>query len=156
MDQDIEEELGRQVEVEVGQADSAGGAAPDLSVASARPAAPARSSKPRKCCGPNLERHQKHEARMAMKLQQKHLRDDDGAASLRIKPGAKISEKQWARLDDTLRERVVKAGGLPPYKVERKKKQRAKQQGQLQGQRQGQGGGARPQEVLPGAAPVAC
>jgi hypothetical protein len=75
-----------------------------------------------------VDRQQRHEAKMAMKLEQKHNRDGNGACSLRIKPGAKISAKQWARLDDRLREKVVKAGGIPPYKVGKKKKARAKQQ----------------------------
>jgi hypothetical protein len=65
-----------------------------------------------------------HDARMQMKLEQKLLRDGNGAASLRIKPGAKISEKQWARLDDRLREKVVKSGGMPPYKVAAAKKKK--------------------------------
>ena len=63
---------------------------------------------------------------VAHRQYEKTLRAALAQASLRAKPGAKISEKRWARLDDTLREKAVKAGALPPYRVERQKKQRAK------------------------------
>ena len=38
-----------------------------------------------------------------------------------------ISPKQWARMDDQLREQAIKAGALPPYKVEKLKKAKARQ-----------------------------
>ena len=82
-----------------------------------------QSTKTRKKKQPK-SKQQLHKEKMNMKLEQKQLREGNGAASLRIKPGAKISAKQWARLDDRLRETAVKAGALPPYKVDKRKKKR--------------------------------
>ena len=76
------------------------------------------------------------EAQRAMKLSEKHGRRHSGESSgnARLKRGAAISERVWARLDDKERAAAVQKGALPPYKAQRKKKQQQRQQQQRQQQ----------------------
>ena len=125
--------VGRDME----QDQSIGGAGGEIPSAAPQQEQTTKSKKKKsggKCVGVKVDRLQRHEAKMAMKLEQKQIRDGDGACSLRIKPGAKISAKQWARLDDRLREKVVKADGIPPYKVEKKKKARQRKHARIKRQ----------------------
>mmetsp|Transcript_865 Transcript_865/g.942 ORF Transcript_865/g.942 Transcript_865/m.942 type:complete len:126 (+) Transcript_865:420-797(+) len=68
----------------------------------------------------------KSKKKCEMKLKEKHSRRGNGLSNVRFKRGASISAKQWARMDDVARERAIKSGAMPPYKVEKRKKRLAK------------------------------